>query len=29
MKILDYLNNNILYLDGGMGTVLQEEGLKA
>ena len=29
MKILDYLKNNILYLDGAMGTVLQEEGLEA
>ncbi len=27
MNILEYLNNNILILDGGMGTLLQEEGL--
>ena len=27
MKILDYLKNNILYLDGGFGTMLQKEGL--
>ncbi len=29
MKILDYLKENILYLDGGMGTLLQAEGLTA
>ena len=29
MKILDYLKQNILYLDGGMGTLLQAEGLMA
>lgn len=29
MKILDYAKNNILYLDGGMGTLLQERGLCA
>ena len=29
MNILDFLKNNILYLDGGMGTLLQSEGLKA
>ena len=29
MKILDYLKQNILYLDGGMGTLLQAQGLKA
>ena len=29
MKILDYLKQNILYLDGGMGTLLQKEGLSA
>lgn len=28
MKILDYMNENILYLDGGMGTMLQEAGIK-
>lgn len=28
MNILDYLKNNILYLDGGMGTLLQKSGLK-
>ena len=27
MKILDYIKDNILYLDGGMGTLLQKEGL--
>lgn len=29
MKILDYLKNNILILDGGMGTLLQANGLEA
>jgi 5-methyltetrahydrofolate--homocysteine methyltransferase len=29
MKILDYAKNNILFLDGGMGTLLQERGLSA
>jgi len=28
MKLLDYLKNNLLYLDGGMGTLLQAEGLQ-
>lgn len=28
MKITDYLKNNIIYLDGGMGTLLQEQGLR-
>ena len=28
MKFLEYLNNNILYLDGGMGTLLQAECLQ-
>lgn len=28
MDILRYLKNNILYLDGGMGTLLQGQGLK-
>ena len=28
MKFLDYLKNNILYLDGGMGTLLQAGGLQ-
>ena len=28
MKILDYLKDNILYLDGGFGTMLQAEGLQ-
>lgn len=28
MKFLDFLNENIVYLDGGMGTLLQERGLK-
>jgi hypothetical protein len=27
MNILQYLKNHILYLDGGMGTLLQERGL--
>ena len=27
MNLLNYLNNNILYLDGGMGTLLQKRGL--
>ena len=29
MNILQYLKNHILYLDGGMGTLLQERGLVA
>ncbi len=29
MKILDYAKDNILFLDGGMGTLLQERGLSA
>ena len=29
MNILQYLKNNILYLDGGMGTLLQARGLAA
>ena len=28
MKILDYLKDNVVYLDGGMGTLLQARGLK-
>ena len=28
MKILNYLKENIVYLDGGMGTLLQAEGLR-
>lgn len=28
MRITDYLKNNIIYLDGGMGTLLQEQGLR-
>ncbi len=28
MKVLDYLKENIVYLDGGMGTLLQKRGLK-
>lgn len=28
MKVLDYLKNNLVYLDGGMGTLLQKRGLK-
>ncbi len=27
MRITEYIKNNILYLDGGMGTLLQAEGL--
>ncbi len=27
MKVLDYLKNNMVYLDGGMGTLLQKKGL--
>ena len=27
MKFRDYLKNNLVYLDGGMGTLLQERGL--
>ena len=27
MTVLEYLNDNLLYLDGGMGTLLQERGL--
>lgn len=29
MNFLQFLNNNIVYLDGGMGTLLQSRGLKA
>ncbi len=29
MSFLDYLQNNTVYLDGGMGTLLQERGLQA
>lgn len=28
MKLLDYMENHILYLDGGMGTLLQARGLQ-
>ena len=28
MKVLDYLKDNIVYLDGGTGTLLQQRGLK-
>ena len=27
MNILDYMQEHLLYLDGGMGTLLQEAGL--
>ena len=27
MNILDYIKSNILFLDGGSGTLLQEAGL--
>ncbi len=29
MKITEYLKDHIVYLDGGMGTLLQEKGLRA
>ncbi|MBQ3124930.1 MAG: homocysteine S-methyltransferase family protein [Clostridia bacterium] len=29
MEILQYLKENVLYLDGGMGTLLQAQGLKS
>jgi len=29
MKILDYLKKNFIYLDGGMGTLLQARGLRS
>ncbi len=29
MRVLEYLKNNILYLDGALGTLLQARGLKA
>ena len=29
MNVLEYLNDNIVYLDGGMGTLLQSAGLPA
>ena len=29
MNVLDYLKKNVLYLDGGMGTLLQAKGLMA
>lgn len=28
MNVLDYVKNNLTYLDGGMGTILQKQGLK-
>ena len=28
MNILDFLNDHLLFLDGGMGTLLQSRGLK-
>lgn len=28
MNFREYLNNNIVYLDGGMGTLLQAQGLR-
>ena len=27
MKITEFLKDNLIYLDGGMGTLLQSEGL--
>ena len=29
MNFREYLKNNIVYFDGGMGTLLQQNGLKA
>ena len=29
MNVLDYLKENLVYLDGGMGTLLQKRGLQA
>ena len=29
MNVLEYLNESVLYLDGGMGTLLQKRGLRA
>ncbi len=29
MNVLDFLNDNLLFLDGGMGTLLQQRGLAA
>ena len=29
MKVLEYIKNNLLFMDGGMGTLLQKEGLLA
>lgn len=29
MKLLDYMKDNLVYLDGGMGTLIQEAGLPA
>lgn len=29
MKLLDYLKDNLIYLDGGMGTLLQAKGMRA
>ena len=28
-KIMDYMNNHIVYFDGAMGTMVQKHGLKA
>jgi len=28
MNILEYMKDHIVYLDGGMGTLLQKQGLK-
>ncbi len=28
MKVLDYIKNNIVFLDGGMGTLLQAQGMQ-
>ena len=28
MNVLDYLKENLVYLDGGMGTLLQKRGLQ-
>lgn len=29
MTVLDHLKQHMLYLDGGMGTLLQQRGLRA
>ena len=29
MNIIDYMQDNLIYLDGGMGTLLQAAGMQA